>query len=116
MQTVTIKEKSGITLIDVFSVDPKNQDKLVQIMVEVTEKTLKHIPGFISMSVHKSLDGKRVTNYEQWESVKHCEMMYQNTEVRQHIQKAVAIAKADITSLSSVLYTVEHVNSGDGKD
>ncbi len=116
MQTVTIKEKSGITLIDVFSVDPKNQDKLVQIMVEATEKTLKHIPGFISMSVHKSLDGKRVTNYEQWESVKHCEMMYQNPEVRQHIQKAVGIAKADITSLSSVLYTVEHVNSGDGKD
>ncbi len=116
MKSVTIKEKSGITLIDVFSVDPENQAKLVQIMVEATEKTLKHIPGFISMSVHKSLDGRRVTNYEQWESIKHCEMMYQNPEVRLHIKKAVEIAKADITSLSSVLYTDEYVNSGNVKD
>ncbi len=37
-------------------------------------------------------------------------------EVRGHIKKAVDLAKADITSLSSVLYTVEYVNSGDGKD
>jgi heme-degrading monooxygenase HmoA len=29
---------------------------------------MKNMPGFISASIHKSFDGKKVVNYAQWKS------------------------------------------------
>ncbi len=60
VKTVTIKERSGITLIDVLTVDPGDQDQLVKILAEATETTLRHMPGYISSVIHKSVDGRKV--------------------------------------------------------
>jgi len=29
---------------------------------------MRHLPGFVSANVHRSLDGTKVVNYAQWES------------------------------------------------
>jgi|GEM_PF-2704761 len=62
MPTIS-KDNSVATLINVFTVEPGNQQKIVDMLVETTEKAMKHIPGFVSASIHKSLDGVRVVNY-----------------------------------------------------
>jgi hypothetical protein len=58
MPTIS-KDNKVATLINVFTVEPGNQQKVVDMLVETTEKAMKHIPGFVSASIHKSLDGVR---------------------------------------------------------
>jgi hypothetical protein len=37
-----------VTLINVFHVKPENQQALVDLLIEATERTIQHQPGFIS--------------------------------------------------------------------
>jgi len=61
---VTIRKgRDVLTLVNVFTVKPENQQKLVDMLVEATDKTMKKLPGFISASIHRSLDGTKVVNY-----------------------------------------------------
>jgi antibiotic biosynthesis monooxygenase (ABM) superfamily enzyme len=54
-----------LTLINVFTVAPEKQEELVDLLIEATEQTMRHLPGFISANIHKSYDGRRVVNYTQ---------------------------------------------------
>lgn len=83
------------TLINSFSVEPEKQQELVDLLNEVTEKVMRHQPGFVSASIHASTDGKRVVNYVQWESAKAFEAMMSNEEAREHMGKASKLAEAD---------------------
>jgi len=73
MATIHADQKV-VTQINVFEVDPKNQDELAQLLMEAIQ-SVSTVPGWISASVHKSLDGTRVTNYAQaadhtsWEAI-----------------------------------------------
>jgi hypothetical protein len=51
--------------------DSENQAKLTKLLSEVTENAIRHQRGFLSVSVHASLDGRKVVNYAQWASKKH---------------------------------------------
>lgn len=86
--TTIDSETELFTLINVFDVDPENQQALVELLIEATEKTMKHIPGFVSANIHKSLDGKRVVNYAQWQSREHFQQMLSNSEAIPHMKKA----------------------------
>jgi heme-degrading monooxygenase HmoA len=67
----TIEQDSKVTtLINVFTVEPKNQQHLVDLLIETTERVMSQQEGFISANIHKSLDGTRVVNYAQWRSKK----------------------------------------------
>jgi len=50
-------ENDVATLVNVFTVEPENQQRLVAMLLEATEQTMKGLPGFVSASIHKSLDG-----------------------------------------------------------
>jgi antibiotic biosynthesis monooxygenase (ABM) superfamily enzyme len=61
---VTIaKANDVVTLINVFTVAPEDQQRLVDVLVEATQAVMRTQPGFVSANIHKSLDGTRVTNY-----------------------------------------------------
>lgn len=93
---VTIsKDNKVVTLINVFTVEPENQQKLVDLLVEATEKTMKDISGFVSANIHKSLDGVRVINYAQWKSRDDFEAMAKMPEAQAHMKPIMEIAKAD---------------------
>lgn len=93
---VTIsKESNLVTLINVFTVEPENQQKLVAMLVEATEKTMKNIPGFVSANIHQSLDGERVVNYAQWRTKEDFEAMAKNPEAQKHMKPIYEIAKPD---------------------
>jgi quinol monooxygenase YgiN len=77
-----LKDKKVVTLINVFTVERANQQKVLDLLVNATEKTMKNLPGFVSASIHKSLDGVRVVNYAQWRSQADFEAMTKNPEDR----------------------------------
>lgn len=89
------KGRDILTLINVFTVDPGNQQKLVALLTEATERTMKRMPGFISASIHRSLDGTKVVNYAQWRSQKDFASMQQHPDARPHMQAAAALATFD---------------------
>lgn len=61
--TTISRDRQLVTLINVFTVKPENQQKVVEMLIEATQRTMKHQPGFISANIHKSLDGVQVVNY-----------------------------------------------------
>ena len=91
----TISTVHVATLVNVFKVEPEKQDELAQILINATEQTMKHLPGFISATMHKSFDGKKVVNYAQWESQKDFEAMTRHPDAAKHMKLAAALAEFD---------------------
>ncbi len=46
-----------ITLINVFTVEPTNQQRLVELLSEATEASVRQAPGFISATLLSGIDG-----------------------------------------------------------
>ena len=84
-----------VTLINVFTVSPENQQKLIDMLVEATQKTMRHIPGFVSASFHKSTDGSRVANYAQWRKAEDFEAMLRDPRAAVHMKPILEIATND---------------------
>jgi quinol monooxygenase YgiN len=93
MTTISPSRKL-LTLINVFTVDPANQ-QLLELLARATETFVRHAPGFISSSLHRGLDGTKVTMYAQWRSVEDYQAMRENPAPLPYFQQALAIAKFD---------------------
>jgi quinol monooxygenase YgiN len=81
-----------ITLINVFTVKPANQRRLVELLTEATEVSVRQAPGFVSASLHRSTDGTKVTMYAQWRSVEEYQAMRQAPAPLPFFQEALKIA------------------------
>ena len=68
MEIIVSPNRDIVTLINVFAVEPGNQEKLIEVLKEGTEALFGKQPGYVSASFHKSKDGRRVVNYGQWRS------------------------------------------------
>jgi quinol monooxygenase YgiN len=99
-------EARSLTLINVYDVEPEKQAELARLLSEVTESTIRQQPGFVSVSVHSSLDGKRVVNYAQWVSKEDFEGFMKKPETQEQLRRFAALAK----SVSPSLYTVNAVH------
>jgi quinol monooxygenase YgiN len=86
---------SPVTLVNVFTVEPDRQQALVSVLVAATDETIRHLPGFVSASIHRSLDGARVTNYAQWRSIADFEAMLRAPLAQPHLAEAAALADYD---------------------
>jgi quinol monooxygenase YgiN len=90
----TISAKGDvITLINVFTVEPANQRRLVELLTEATEVSVRRARGFVSASLHRSTDGTKVTVYAQWQSIDHYQAMRQDPGPLPFLQEALTIAK-----------------------
>src|SRR5215208_2290264 len=91
---VTIaKDNDVVILINVFTVPQEDQQRLVDVLAEATQKVIRKQPGYVSANIHRSLDGKRVTNYAQWRSREVFEAMLHNQEAAEHRGEAARIAE-----------------------
>jgi quinol monooxygenase YgiN len=91
--TTTSKTSKVVTLINVFTVEPANQRQLLELLDRATETSVRHARGFISSSLHRGLDGTKVTMYAQWRSVEDYQAMRENPAPLPYLQQALAIAK-----------------------
>ena len=83
-----------VTLINVFTVEPENQQRLVDIFVEAGYMMSKR-SGFISANIHKSLGGTQVINYVQWRSKEDFEAISNSPETMVHIDEIKKLAKGN---------------------
>src|ERR1700751_5307748 len=60
-------EQQPVTQITVVEAEPGKQAQALELMTQRAQFMARQ-PGFVSISLHRSLDGGRVVNYVQWES------------------------------------------------
>jgi hypothetical protein len=82
-----------ITLINVFTVEPPDQQRLVDLLIRATDEFISRAPGFVASTLHRGLDGTKVTMYAQWNSVEDYEAMRRDSGPLLFLQEALAIAK-----------------------
>ena len=81
------------TLINVFVVEPDDQERLIRVLEEGTKSLFSRQPGYISASFHKSKDGRRVINYGQWRSPKDIEAFRMNPELAEYFTRVRELAQ-----------------------
>lgn len=101
--------KNITTLINVFTVESSEQEKLVYMLIGYAEQVLSKQEGFISANVNKSLDGTRVANYTQWKSRDAIEKMLNNPKAQIHMNDMLSIATSMDGNLYEVVFTDEKV-------
>lgn len=98
-------DKGVITQINVFTVPPEHQQALVDLLIEAAG-SVRDVPGWISCSLHKSLDGTRVVNYAQCESHEAWEAVMAKLIAGGYLERNKALGSA-APGLYEVAYTVE---------
>ena len=89
------KENNFLTLINVFTCEPRHQDELVDLLTLATNSSVRHIEDFISSALHRSMDGTKVTMYAQWRSLEDYQKMRNNPTASPYLERALAIANFD---------------------
>jgi quinol monooxygenase YgiN len=100
-----------VTLINVFTVEPANQQRLVELLARATEDSVRHATGFLSAKLHRSLDGTKVAMYAQWRSAEDYEAMRKDPAPLPYLQQALEIATFD-----PGMYEVSHSFTPAGTD
>jgi len=82
-----------MTAINVFTVAPENQARLVALLRQATESSIRHVPGFVAAALHRSLDGTRVTMYAQWRTPEDYARMRARPDASPFLAEALTIAQ-----------------------
>jgi len=107
--TTISKEPNIVTLINDVTVEPENQQRLVELFAEMTENIMCKQPGFISSNIHKSLDGEKVVIYAQWRSEEDFRAVFKRPEVLSQLPERAVFSKL-VKSETVVLYEVCYIN------
>jgi heme-degrading monooxygenase HmoA len=74
-------EKQPVTQITVIEAEPDKQAEVLSVMTE-RARFMSRQPGFVSISLHRSLDGRRIVNYIQWENRESLRSAHKSPEFR----------------------------------
>jgi quinol monooxygenase YgiN len=86
------------TLINVLTVEPENQLKLLQSLRQNAESVVSTLPGWISTSFIVSHDKTRVVIYSQWRDLAAVRAMQSHAQMRAYFPHVAALASFDSMS------------------
>ena len=105
--TTISKDNKLATIINVFTVEPAQQQQLLELLTQATESSVRHSPGWVSASLHRSLDGTKVAMYAQWRSVEEYREMRNHPDALPYLLQAAALGKFD-PGIYEVVETYSH--------
>ncbi|WP_205880429.1 antibiotic biosynthesis monooxygenase family protein [Lichenicoccus roseus] len=90
---IQISEGADIlTIIQVFTVEPQDQQELIDLLSEGYGSSLSRAPGFLSCGLHRGVDGDKVTLYAQWRSEADYEAMLNDASLPAILYRALTIS------------------------
>jgi len=95
METTVRVDSAVTTLVNVFTVEPDNQPKLLSLLHDGTETMFSKMPGWISTSLLKSRDGSKVVVYSQWRDAKDIDAFRQDPGMKPYFQQFGTLAKLE---------------------
>lgn len=107
MSVIISTDRTPVTVISAFTVEPGRQDELVALLRTNADTWLRQLPGFLAAAIHVSSDGTRVLNYAQWESEAAIQAMRTDPNFGAHTAAVAALA-----SVAPNRYSVAAVISG----
>ena len=103
----TIESNRGVvTQINVFTVDSRNQQALIDLLIE-SARAASEVPGWLSASIHRSLDGTKVVNYAQSESMESAQSIIDRLRTEGYLDRNKQLAVAH-PGLYDVVFTLDH--------
>lgn len=96
-----------VTQITIVEVGPGKQDEALSLMTE-RARFMSRQPGFVSISLHRSLDGRRIVNYIQWQSREQLQSAHKSPDFRKEWDRFDRLAG----DIDPHLYEVVHVMDG----
>jgi quinol monooxygenase YgiN len=93
------------TLINLFNVEPNNQQELITTLKGGAETLLSKQPGYLSAAIHRSQDGKHAVVYSQWRSAEDFQAVRTNPAVQQYFARV-----RDIATFEPIGYDVTYVD------
>ena len=81
------QEDNIATVVNVFSVQPQNQQKFIEIQKAFAGEIAQKQAGFISANLHKSFDKTRVANYAQWRRKEDVEAMLKVPDAKDYFDQ-----------------------------
>lgn len=93
-QSTIVAGDEILTMIITFVCAEVRQNELVEALSRATTDLFEHLDGFISASLHVSLDRTRVVNYAQWRSVEDLDRAQVDPKVQEHLAEVLAIAES----------------------
>jgi heme-degrading monooxygenase HmoA len=100
-------DNQPVTQITVIEPEPGKQAEALSLMTE-RARFMARQPGFISVSLHRSLDGRRIVNYIQWQSRDLLRSAHQSPEFRKEWGQFDQL----MDEIDPHLYEVAHVMDG----
>jgi len=100
-------DNQPVTQITVIEAEPGKQAETLSLM-EQRARFMARQPGFISVSLHRSLDGKRIVNYIQWRNRELLQAAHQSPEFRKEWDRFDQLTD----DIDPHLYEVVHVVNG----
>ncbi len=95
METTVHADSAATTLVNVFTVEPDKQPKLLALLHEGTETMFSKMTGWISTSLLKSRDGRQVIVHSQWRDAKDIDAFRQDPRMKPYFQQFGALAKQE---------------------
>jgi quinol monooxygenase YgiN len=95
MSTTIAVTKEVATLINIFTVEPENQQKLIDLLHGNTESVVTRLDGWISTSFIAARDQRHVVIYSQWRDLASVEAMRTNPDMAAYFPRIAALATLD---------------------
>jgi heme-degrading monooxygenase HmoA len=96
-----------VTQITIVESEPDKQAEALSLMTE-RARFMARQPGFVSISLHRSVDGRRIVNYVQWQSRELLHSAHQAPEFRKEWRRFDQMAG----EIDPQLYEVVRVMDG----
>ena len=95
MNTTIEVTKKVTTLINILTVEPENQQKLIDLLRDNTESVITRLDGWISTSFIAAKDQRHVIIYSQWRDFASVQAMRANPDMVAYFPRIGALAALD---------------------
>ena len=92
METTIRVDSAVTTLVNVFTVEPDSQPKVLRLLQEGIETLFSKMPGWVSTNLLESRDGRQVVVYSQWRDARDIEAFRQDPLMNPYFQRFGALA------------------------
>ena len=95
MNTTIAVTKEVTTLINILTVEPENQQKLIELLRDSTKNVVSKLGGWISTSFITATDQRHVVIYSQWRDLASVEAMQTNPGMVADFPRIASLAAFD---------------------
>ena len=100
-------EKTPVTQITIVETEPGMETEALTLMKQRAQFMASQ-PGFVSISLHRSLDGRRIVNYVQWRDRDLLQAAHQSPQFRKEWTRFDTITE----DIDPHLYEVAYIEDG----